>query len=248
MAIETFPVELAWRRQATPHVLHLAFRRCDGVALDFVPGQFLNIHFQTPAGSTHRSYSIANPPGPDDLLEIAKSPVEGGLATAVLGALQPGDVVQASGPYGRFVLRDDPACRYVLVGTGTGITPYRAMLPELRARLARGFRVHIALGVWRREELLFGEDFRALAESHPAADFTACYSRELPEDAAPWERHGYVQSLFGTLALDPAADIVYLCGNPGMIDESTEMLKAMGFGAKQLRREKYLSARPSGSS
>jgi hypothetical protein len=29
-----------------------------------------------------------------------------------------------------------------------------------------------------------------------------------------------------------------------MVDESFEILKAMGFGVKQLRREKYLSARP----
>jgi len=30
-----------------------------------------------------------------------------------------------------------------------------------------------------------------------------------------------------------------------MIDESFEILKAMGFAVKQLRREKYVSARPS---
>lgn len=245
MAIETFPVELAWRRKATQHILHLAFRRSDGTALEYVPGQFLNLHFETDSGSTHRSYSIANPPGPEGLLEIAMSPVEGGLASDALAALEPGDVVPASGPFGRFVLREEAPCRYVLVGTGTGITPYRAMLPQLSERLRAGCRAHIVLGVWRREELLFGDDFRAFAAASPAADFTACYSRDLPTDSESWERPGYVQTLFSGLALDPASDVVYLCGNPGMIDESFEILKAMGFGVKQLRREKYLSARPS---
>jgi ferredoxin-NADP reductase len=246
MAIETFPVELAWRRNVTPHVLHLAFRRADGAALPFTPGQFLNLHFKTDSGSTHRSYSIANPPRPDGLLEIAMSPIEGGLASDALAALEPGETIEASGPFGRFVLRDEPPCRYVLVGTGTGITPYRAMLPQLTERLAAGFRVHIVLGVWRREELLFGEDFRVFAAAREQAEFTACYSRDLPLDAEPWEHHGYVQSLFSQLELDPAADVIYLCGNPGMIDESFEILKAMGFTVKQLRREKYVSARPSG--
>lgn len=244
MAIETFPVRLEWRRMVTPHVLHLAFRKSGGGAPDFAPGQFLNLHFATESGDTHRSYSIANPPGPDGLLEIAMSPVAGGLATEALSALAPGDELPASGPFGRFVLRDEPPCRYVLVGTGTGITPYRAMLPLLGERLKAGFRAHVVLGVWRREELLFGEDFIAAAGTHPGFEFTGCYSREFPTDPEPWERPGYVQTMYSSLSLDPERDIVYLCGNPGMIDESVEILKAMGFTLKQLRREKYLSARP----
>jgi ferredoxin-NADP reductase len=244
MAIDTFPVQLAWRRLATPHVLHLAFHRSDGTALEFTPGQFLNLHFETETGGTHRSYSIANPPQADGLLEIAMSPVEGGLASEALAALEPGQEIRASGPFGRFVLRDEPPRRYVLVGTGTGITPYRAMLPQLAERLDAGFRAHVVLGVWRREELLFGEDFLAAARAHPQFEFTGCYSRDFPGDPEPWEHAGYVQSVFSNLGLDPAHDVAYLCGNPGMVDESFEILKAMGFGVKDIRREKYLSARP----
>jgi ferredoxin-NADP reductase len=244
MATDTFPVQLAWRRLATPHVLHLAFRRSDGAALPFTPGQFLNLHFATEAGGTHRSYSIANPPQTDGLLEIAMSPVEAGLASEALAALEPGQELRASGPFGRFVLRDEPPRRYVLVGTGTGITPYRAMLPQLAERLDAGFRAHVVLGVWRREELLFGEDFLAAARADPRFAFTACYSRDFPGDPHPWEHAGYVQSAFSNLGLDPAHDVVYLCGNPGMVDEAFEILKAMGFGVKEIRREKYLSARP----
>jgi len=228
----------------TPHVMHLAFHRSDGTALDFIPGQFLNLHFATTNGSTHRSYSIANPPGPEGLLEIAMSPVPGGLASDALGALEPGDELPASGPFGRFVLRDEPPCRYLLVGTGTGITPYRSMLPVIRERLRAGDRFHIVLGVWRREELLFGEDFLHAARDSADFEFSACYSRDFPAQPEPWEQAGYVQTLFSGLELDPASDTVYLCGNPGMIDESVDILKAMDFPLKQLRREKYVSARP----
>lgn len=244
MAIPTYAAELVWRRQETPRVLHLGFRRADGDALNFVAGQFVNIHFETPEGGTHRSYSIANPPGEGEVFEIALAPVAGGLATQALFDLEPGDTVQVSGPYGRFILRDDPPCRYVLIGTGTGITPYRAMLPELTRRLAHGYSAHVVLGVWSREEALFGAGFRDLANRHPRFEYTACYSREVPVDAGPGERKGYVQAALDMLGLDPAADVVYLCGNPAMIDESVESLKEMGFDLKQLRREKYVSARP----
>jgi len=245
MAIPTFNAELAWCRNVTPRVLHLAFRRADGAPLDFVAGQFVNLHFETPDGGTHRSYSVANPPGQDDVFEIAMSPVPGGVATEVLSSLAPGDTIPVSGPYGRFILKDDPPCRYVLVGTGTGITPYRSMLPELRRRMAHGYSAHVVLGVWSREEALFAGDFLRMSEAQSRFRYTACYSRELPEDAGEGERKGYVQAAFDDLGLDPACDIVYLCGNPAMIDESVELLKGLGFDIKQLRREKYLSARPS---
>ena len=244
MAITTFPAQLAWVRHVTPRVLHLGFRRADGLPLDFVAGQFVNVHFETPEGGTHRSYSVANPPGQDEVFEIAMSPVPGGLATEALSALAPGDEIPISGPYGRFVLKDDPPCRYVLVGTGTGITPYRAMLPELERRIAHGCSAHVVLGVWSREEALFGGDFREFEQRHPGFRYSACYSREMPVDAVPGERQGYVQAALEGLDLDPESDIIYLCGNPAMIDESVELLKARGFDLKRLRREKYLSARP----
>ena len=244
MAIPTFNAELAWRRQETPRVLHLGFRRADGEPLDFVAGQFVNIHFETPEGGTHRSYSVANPPGTSDVFEIAMAPVAGGLATEALSGMAQGDIIPVSGPYGRFVLRDDPPCRYVLVGTGTGITPYRAMLPELARRLEHGYSAHVVLGVWSREEALFGSDFIEMAQGHARFEYSACYSRDMPADPGPGERRGYVQRAYESLGLDPASDIAYLCGNPAMIDESVEILKGLGFDLRQLRREKYLSARP----
>jgi ferredoxin-NADP reductase len=244
MKWKTFPMRLAWARDVTPTVRHFAFRREDGEPFEFTAGQFINLHWTHEGDPIHRSYSVANPPGVSELVEIAVAPVEGGFATEQLFRLEPGDPVSASGPYGRFVLRDDPPCRYVLAATGTGVTPYRSMLPQIRLLLDAGHHsVHLLLGVRRREELLYGDEFRAVAESHPGFAFTACYSRGLPESPLDWEAHGYLQHRFEHLGLDPKRDIVYLCGNPAMIDDAFARLKDAGFGVKSVRREKYLSAR-----
>ena len=242
MAFSTFPAVVSHRELVTPSVLRLAFKRQDGKALAFKPGQFVNIHFEDQDGATHRSYSIANPPG-DANFEIAVSPVEGGRATRMLFDLEPGDSLQVSGPYGRFVLKDDPPCRYLLVGTGTGITPFRAMLPQLRERMAAGqARVEVLAGVRSREEFLFAEDFEQAARNHPGLRLHACYSRQMPAEPERWENRGYVQDLFPRLDLDPEQDIVYLCGNPDMVDAATAWLKQRDFPIKRMRREKYLSA------
>lgn len=242
MSWNTFPIRLLEAALVTPSVLHLVFERGDGEALDYRAGQFVNIHFVVDGQPVHRSYSVAAPPG-GGRIEIAMSPVKDGRATSLLQSLRPGDVIEASGPYGRFVLRDDPPCRYVMVATGTGVTPYRAMLPELSRRLGEGFSVELLLGVWRRDELLYGEEFVAFAQRHEGFSFRACYSRALPDDAQPWEHRGYVQQHFGHVAPDPQRDVFYLCGNPNMIDEAVVQLKERGFATRQLRREKYLPSK-----
>ncbi|MBN9166695.1 MAG: hypothetical protein J0I07_37525, partial [Myxococcales bacterium] len=69
---------------------------------------------------------------PIDQVEIAVSYVDGGAATQLLANLPIGGLIDASGPYGRFSLQaNDANRRYLLVATGTGVTPYRAMLPQM---------------------------------------------------------------------------------------------------------------------
>jgi len=242
MAFKTFPLRLLQSRQVTPSFLHLVFARDDGAGLEYEAGQFVNIHFENDGKKIHRSYSIANTPGAD-YVEIAMSPVAGGRATRLLSGLSVGDVIEASGPYGRFVLKDEEPKRYVLVATGTGVTPYRAMLPLLEERIARGLSAAVLLGIWRREEALYAEDFLALAKKQPGFTFHACYSRELPDDMADHECAGYVQARMRQMDLDPARDIVYLCGNPDMVDQAMAWLKELGFPVARVRREKYLPSR-----
>lgn len=230
-------------RDLAPGVKHFAFRRADGAALEFIPGQFVQLFFELPNEERlRRSYSIASIQGRDSTIDIAVSAVAGGRATEYFWAMTPGDIVEAMGPFGRLVLRDEPAARHLLVATGTGVTPYRAMLPEISRRLAAGWPpIHLLMGVRTREDLLYAEEFLAFAAEHPGFEFVAHYSREAAEDLLPWERRGYVQGAFEDLDLDADADVVYLCGNPDMIDQSAAWLMERGFPAQRIRREKYIS-------
>ncbi len=250
VAIQQFPLKLTGRRMIAPTVAHLSFVRDDGQPLDFVPGQFIQVHFTYADGTaTKRSYSLAtihdHAMGPGEAVEIAVSYVPGGAATALFEALAPGDHVQASGPFGRFCLMpQDANRRYLLVGTGTGVTPYRAMLPLLEKAIAeRGIEVVLLFGARTPAELLYGDDFRAFAERHPQFRFVPCFSRELPADPHPDVRHGYVQQFLEEFAPSPEDDIAYLCGNPDMVDATFEALKAAGLPVPRIRREKYVSSK-----
>ena len=252
MAIVHFPLKLTARRMIAPTVAHLSFLRDDGLPLDFIPGQFIQIHFSHADGTAaRRSYSLATQHdhalGPGEAVDIAVSYVAGGAATALFEGMPLGGSVDASGPFGRFcLLPQDANRRYLLIGTGTGITPYRAMLPQLDTLMReRGIEVVLLQGARSPDELLYGDEFRAFAEAHAGFRYLPCLSRELPAAGSAQAhadvRHGYVQNVLPELSPDPATDIAYLCGNPNMVDACFEALKAHGLPVPQIRREKYVS-------
>lgn len=230
-----------------PSVRHMVFERADGRPFSFVPGQFVQIHFHYDDGTpTKRSYSVATigDGGPVARIEIAVSYVNGGAATRLLRELRHGETLEASGPYGRFCLLDnDVNRRYLLIATGTGVTPYRAMLPKLAALAARGTEVVLIYGARNEAELLYGDEFEAFAHAHPHFRFYACFSRVPRSPPRPHDRIGRVQVALAEVRPDPTHDIAYLCGNPEMVDQTFSLLKQAGLPIPHIRREKYVSSR-----
>ena len=233
-----------------PAVRHMAFERADGKPFVFVPGQFVQVHFTYADGKpTKRSYSVATigngAAAPVERVEIAVSYVDGGAATALLSGLDEGGTVDASGPYGRFCLMDaDTNQRYLLVATGTGVTPYRAMLPRIRGLTAtRGCTFALIYGARNEAELLYGEEFEAFAREVPGFSFHPCFSRMPRAVPRPHDRNGRVHVALAELKPDASNDIAYLCGNPDMVDEAFAVLKEAGLSVPHIRREKYVSSR-----
>lgn len=242
MAHPTRRLIVQWTKRITPMIQHLGFVPEDKQPMPFKAGQFITLNIEGPTKMLHRSYSIANAPG-DGTLELACAYVEGGVATQLLFGLQPGDAVDASGPFGLFTLKEEHPVRYVLIATGTGVAPYRSMLKDIQSRFENthpSLKVVLVLGLRNRTELLFGEEFAQFEQQQPQFKFYACYSKAgADQNLASFERLGRVQVVFNELALNPENDIVYLCGNPNMIDENFALLTEMGFDKKAVRREKY---------
>src|SRR6478735_11806303 len=247
--MEHFKLRLVASHMLAPSVRHLAFERDDGAPFAFVPGQFIQVHFHYADGKpTKRSYSVGtvgDGSGPVQRVEIAVSYVAGGAATELLSRLDEGDTIDASGPYGRFCLMEaDTNARYLLVATGTGVTPYRAMLPQIRALTqSRGCTFALVYGARNETELLYGDEFEAFAREVPGFTFHPCLSRTPRAVPRPHDRNGRAQVALGELGPNAASDIAYLCGNPNMVDEAFAQLKEAGLPVPHIRREKYVSSR-----
>lgn len=256
MTRNPFPIRLKDAYFVTPNVRHLIFEKADGSVFPFVPGQFVTLHFPEEKGipAFHRSYSLANlalDPTQNTDIEFAISRVPSGRATEILFGLEPGsdqEMLTATGPFGRLILPEkwDPTHRrLILIATGTGVTPYRSMLGQIQALLQSQQleRVVLMLGIREKAELLYGEDFLDFELKNPLFYFMPCYSRETQESLSGQEKRGYVQSYLQDLKPNPEFDLIYLCGNPNMVDETYQRLSELGFNARQIRREKYISSK-----
>lgn len=246
MQASTFTMTLEEAYMLTPSVKHFVFH--SDLPISYLPGQFITIHIQHQDKMLKRSYSIATPPQQTSsnhtIIELAATYVENGPGTACLFHLKPGDKLETSGPFGRLTLKDSDPQRYILVATSTGITPYRAMLPALQYRLDinPSLQVIILQGVRTANDLLYHQEFLHFAHKNPGRClYRAQLSQAIQSNVDAQEHLGYVQTSFDALRLNPESDIVYLCGNPVMVDESFMALKEKGFAIQNIVREKYIS-------
>ena len=244
MQANTFPIVLEHTMMLSPKVKHFIFQNLQNHEFTYLPGQFITIHIERDGKILRRSYSIANVPTQNNRIEFAAGYVDGGPGTDLLFNLKPGDSINITGPFGRLILKDEIPKRYILVATSTGVTPYRAMIAELTERLNANPDLHVVIlqGVQKREDILYAAEFSALATRFSRVTFRAHLSREQEIDSSAHEYPGHVQRSFPELSLNPEQDIVYLCGNPGMIDDAFAYLKDNGFAMQQIIREKYISS------
>jgi ferredoxin-NADP reductase len=251
MPKEQQTMRLSWIKEIAPKVHHLAFSPEE--PMDYIPGQFITLHLTHDHREVRRSYSIANPPpnpfdptqDPAPCIEFAISYLPSGVASEYLFNLKPGDTVTFSGPAGRLILQEPHPKRYVLIATGTGVTPYRAMLNQIQQLIQKEeIQFLLLLGVRNPEECLYQDELKAFAADNPGFDFHIFYSRfNLDPNHALNEHQGYVQTGFDQFNLNPERDKIYLCGNPNMIDTAFDQLEKCGFTMRNVRREKYISSK-----
>lgn len=240
-----FDAELISKTQLSDHTLQLAFQ-FENDTFSFKAGQFVSVQFELDGEALKRSYSIASSPShcvSSRQIEIAISLILDGRASRCFQKAVSGEHFGISGPFGVLVLPEILPKRLVLVGTGTGMAPYRAMLPELEKIAINGVSLHLLMGVRHRNDVIYCNEFTALASRYDHVFFDVCLSREANPDSTMNEFSGYVQNRFPYLTLSPDQDLPFLCGNPAMIDDAVAWLSEIGFGSRQIKREKYTFSR-----
>ncbi len=230
-------VRLVGLRDLAPSVRALTWRCVDGEPLDYVSGQWVNLYVPSDAGVLRRAYSIASAPDPEARarFEVAVTRVEGGHASLVLHDLELGATLELDGAHGFFTREATADAATLLVGTGTGVCPLRAMVDEA-LRQTTPPPIQLLFGCRSEQEILYAEDFARWAREHPSFTWRATLS----QPSASWVGlRGYVQHHIAAVVGD-ARPHVYVCGLQKMIKEVRRVLKdELGYERRSIHSERY---------
>jgi CDP-4-dehydro-6-deoxyglucose reductase len=182
--------------------------------LQFLAGQYIDILLKD---GRRRSFSLANPPHDDELLELHIRNYPGGTFTEqVFGAMKEKDILRFEGPLGTFVLREDSDRPVIFLASGTGFAPVKGIIEHaLHKGILRP--MHLYWGCRTRDDLYLLELPRRWAGEHPGFRFTPVLSE--PRESDRWSgRSGLVHRAVMEDYADLSRHQVYACGTPLMVE------------------------------
>jgi CDP-4-dehydro-6-deoxyglucose reductase, E3 len=169
-----------------------------------------------------RSYSMANAPhnlGTPPAIELHIRHLPGGKFTdQVFGSMKEKDIVRMEGPYGSFFLREDSAKPMVLLASGTGLAPIKALIERLQNIGAQRPAV-LYWGCRSRADLYCHEWVEAAAAELPWLRYVPVLSEPRPQDDWPG-RTGLVHQAVMADWPDLSGHQVYACGAPIMVSSA----------------------------
>src|SRR5712671_250629 len=215
--IKTLPCRVQKMERLADDVMALHVKLPANERLQFLAGQYLEFLLK---GGARRSFSMANPPHADELIELHVRHVAGGQFTDhVFGKMKERDILRFEGPLGTFFLREDSDKPTVLVASGTGFAPIKSIIENaLQKGVARPMVLY--WGGRRPKDLYMDALARQWAGEHEAQfKYIPVISDALPEDG--WTgRTGFVHRAVMEDFPDLSAHQVYACGVPIMVDSA----------------------------
>ena len=166
-----------------------------------------------------RSYSVANAPHVDEQVSLHIRHMPGGVFTDhVFSAMKERDILRFEGPLGSFFLREDSDKPIVLLASGTGFAPVKAII-EQAIHGKSGRQMTLYWGARRPADLYMRTLCDQWAEVVPGFRFVPVVSDALAEDA--WQgRTGYVHQAVMADFPDLSGHQVYACGAPVVVDSA----------------------------
>jgi CDP-4-dehydro-6-deoxyglucose reductase len=172
-----------------------------------------------------RSYSMANAPhnGPHVELHIRHMP-GGKFTDHVFNAMKEKEILRVEGPYGSFYLRDDSDKPMVLLASGTGFAPIKAVIEQMQYKGIQ--RPAVLYWGGRRPADLYLDDWvRARCAEMGNLKYVPVVSDALPEDN--WTgRTGFVHRAVMEDFPDLSGHQVYACGAPIVVDSARDEFSA----------------------
>ena len=180
----------------------------------YYAGQYVEVILKD---GRRRSYSMAGAPHTGSPLELHIRHMPGGLFTDhVFGAgatqMKEREILRLEGPFGSFFLREDSDKPVVLLASGTGFAPVKAIVEHM---IHKNIQRPVSLywGGRRPQDLYMDALAQSWTEALPGFRYVPVVSNALQEDG--WTgRTGFVHEAVMQDIADMSGHQVYACGTP----------------------------------
>ena len=238
--IKKMPTRVASLVKATHDVMVVRLQLPAADVFKYHAGQYVEFLLRD---GDRRAYSMANAPhtqldNPGVELHVRHMP-GGKFTDHVFSAMKEKEILRVEGPFGSFYLREDSAKPMVLLASGTGFAPIKAIIEHLQFKgITRP-----AVLYWgaRRPADLYMHDWvlSKLAEM-PNLTYVPVVSDALPED--PWTgRTGFVHNAVLQDLADLSGYQVYACGAPIVVDSAQSAYALAGLPDDEFYADSFVT-------
>lgn len=236
--LKKMPTRVSKLEKLSHDVMQITLQLPANERLQYRAGQY--IEFMLKDGK-RRSYSMANAPHQDEHITLHVRHMPGGLFTdQVFSTMKERDILRFEGPQGSFFLREDSDKPIVLLASGTGFAPVKALVEHLQF-LKSERRVSLYWGGRRPADLYMDSLCREWAAQLPNFNYVPVVSDAMPEDQ--WQgRSGLVHQAVMQDLPDLSGYQVYACGAPVMVAAAqSDFVKQCGLPAEEFFADSFTS-------
>lgn len=219
--IKKLPVRVSSLERASHDVMVVRLQLPAADTFRYHAGQYIEFILKDGA---RRAYSMANAPhtqanGPGVQLHIRHMP-GGRFTDHVFSSMKEKEILRVEGPFGSFFLREDSGKPIVMLASGTGFAPIKALIEHMQFKgITRATTVY--WGGRRPGDLYMHAWLQERTAEMPHLRYVPVVSQALPEDG--WTgRTGFVHQA----VMDDIADLsgyqVYACGAPVVVDSARQ--------------------------
>ena len=190
-----------------------------------------------------RAYSMGNAPhtqleNPGVELHIRHMP-GGKFTDHVFGAVKEKEILRIEGPFGSFYLREDSDKPMVLLASGTGFAPIKAIIEHLQFKGITRPAV-LYWGGRRPADLYMNDWVNTKVAEMPNFSYVPVISDALPEDA--WTgRTGFVHNAVLQDLADLSNHQVYACGAPIVVDSAKAAYATAGLPEDEFYADSFVT-------
>ncbi|MBD3318867.1 oxidoreductase [Candidatus Woesearchaeota archaeon] len=178
-----------------------------------------------------RAYSISSAPSKNEA-DVTVTLVENGIFSTYLHSLQPGDTINAEGPYGRFII-DEDATELVLIGAGSGIAP---LMSIIRTIIKKNLDIKVTLlySSKTQENIIFYNELTQLSKRE-----TIHVHHTLTVEQWNGMTGRINKDKIEHLVTDFSTPTFYICGPPLMVNAVQHILLEKNVEAQRIKTERY---------